>query len=133
MGGWVSNNQDCNDSNSAIHPYVNEICGNAIDDDCDGNTDIEINKTIHVGGLGKTISVPNLAHQSAFTVEAWVKIDNTNTNKVIEWLGGTNSAYFVVDNTGRLYYEGGGNAWNGGSTISAGPVSYTHLDVYKRQ
>jgi hypothetical protein len=120
MGGWVSNNQDCNDSNSAIHPYVNEICGNAIDDDCDGNTDIEINKAIHVGGLGKTISVPNLAHQSAFTVEAWVKIDNTNTNKVIEWLGGTNSAYFVVDNTGRLYYEGGGNAWNGGSTISTG-------------
>jgi hypothetical protein len=34
--GFVTNNMDCNGSNSAINPGAVEICGNAVDEDCSG-------------------------------------------------------------------------------------------------
>lgn len=36
--GFVANNQDCNDSNSAVHPNAPEIC-DGIDNNCDGIID----------------------------------------------------------------------------------------------
>jgi hypothetical protein len=34
--GWVEDPNDCDDTDFAVNPGVEEICGNLIDDDCDG-------------------------------------------------------------------------------------------------
>lgn len=37
--GYTYETGDCDDQNPAVHPGVTEICGNAIDDNCDGMVD----------------------------------------------------------------------------------------------
>ncbi len=44
--GYVDNNEDCNDSNAAIHPGASEICDEK-DNDCDGQVDEGISKTTY--------------------------------------------------------------------------------------
>ena len=37
--GCIHNGDDCNDSDNAIHPGINDVCGDGIDNDCDGIAD----------------------------------------------------------------------------------------------
>ncbi len=40
--GYIGQSGDCNDNNPAIHPNAAEICGNSVDDDCDGTADQDV-------------------------------------------------------------------------------------------
>ncbi|HYV95451.1 MAG TPA: MopE-related protein [Chitinophagales bacterium] len=44
--GYVADNTDCNDANSAIHPGAAEVC-NAADDNCNGQTDEGVQLTFY--------------------------------------------------------------------------------------
>jgi len=37
--GYVSENTDCNDNLSSVNPLAAEVCGNSVDDNCNGQTD----------------------------------------------------------------------------------------------
>jgi N-acetylneuraminic acid mutarotase len=48
--GYVSNNTDCNDSSSVIHPNATELC-DGLDNDCDGSIDEALTQTTFYGDL----------------------------------------------------------------------------------
>ncbi len=37
--GYIDNNEDCDDGDSAINPEATETCGDGVDNDCDGSAD----------------------------------------------------------------------------------------------
>ena len=39
LPGWVSAYDDCDDGDATIHPGAREVCGNAVDENCNGNLD----------------------------------------------------------------------------------------------
>jgi len=54
--GYVLNSQDCNDNNININPSVAEICGNGIDDNCDGRIDEVCSTQVQASQCGVTLS-----------------------------------------------------------------------------
>ncbi|MFM7770494.1 MAG: MopE-related protein, partial [Bacteroidota bacterium] len=67
--GYVMNNLDCNDSNSAVNPNATESCVNSIDDDCDG--------LINEGCVSQLIG-ENFTNPQSIAVAFWPNCSSTN-------------------------------------------------------
>jgi photosystem II stability/assembly factor-like uncharacterized protein len=116
-GPYVFIAADCDDTNANIHPYSVEVCGNGSDDDCDGNTDVEVNKALNFGGSGHSISIPFVAHSSTFTAEMWIKTSSPGFQNLIQWTGGPITSTFAISGSSLIgYFEGGG--FHGGINIA---------------
>lgn len=76
--GYVSNNTDCNDSNTAVHLGAIEICGNGIDEDCNG-LDLSCPMTWYRDADGDGYGNANVSVQSQ-TQPAGFVADHTDCN-----------------------------------------------------
>jgi Putative metal-binding motif/Secretion system C-terminal sorting domain/Fibronectin type III domain len=65
---------DCNDNNAAVRPFAQEICGNGIDDNCNGQVDEGCNPYQNATGLNTT----NLKSSSA-------KLNWSATANPVQW------------------------------------------------
>ena len=65
--GYVTNDDDCDDTRAAVHPGATEIC-NGLDDDCDGQTDEGYINTQVVCNQTSTVT-KNIASGCTYTVE----------------------------------------------------------------
>lgn len=55
-GGFVSNNDDCDDNNSSTYPGASEICGDGMDNNCDGNVDENCGTQLKAAMCGTTLA-----------------------------------------------------------------------------
>jgi len=90
--GFVGNDADCDDANASIYPNATEICGNGLDDNCDGAIDegcclftiASFAPTTGPVGTLVTITGTNLDNPTTFTIggATAIVISKTSTTLV---------------------------------------------------
>ena len=96
--GYVGNGADCDDTRANVHPGASEVCGDGVDNDCDGQTD---------EGCAISTTYFSLDQRVACTGSGWsrtVVMDLTNYQDLAAQDGYQN--YFV-------YYQLNYNVWTG--------------------
>ncbi len=69
--GYVSNDQDCDDSRSTTYPGANETC-NLIDDDCDGSVDEGLENTFYADADGDGFGNANITASACYPPQGFV-------------------------------------------------------------
>lgn len=142
---YVANADDCDDDNVDINPSAIEICGNGIDDNCDGQTDVLFNNGLDFGGAGHQLTTPNIVYSNSFTYETWVKMSSADLGErffLAEWAGSGIGGSFQIIPSGHVgYHEGGGasfgdvivdNAWHHIALVRNGNNVKIYIDGVER-
>ena len=117
LAGWVTNNTDCNDANSAVTPQWNPICFGPGGDTVDANSGVEsmlqVGTDIYMSG-----SFTSWGGVSATNVARW---DGTTFNALGTGLGGGRAA--------AMSY-GAGKIFMGGTFTTAGGVTANRVAAW---
>lgn len=77
--GYVSDNTDCDDTNPLVNPGSTEICGNGVDDNCDGNMDEGLKLIFYADSDGDGFGNANASIEECSPPTGYV-VDNTDCN-----------------------------------------------------
>ena len=84
--GFVENSNDCNDNNANVFPGAMEICGDGLDNNCNGTTD----EACPAGPCGDTFLVINAITQNNYHAEIAIESDAiVNSSNSILFTAGT--------------------------------------------
>lgn len=93
--GYAAINGDCNDNNALINPGATEICGNGIDDDCDGSIDegCTLSLILRPNANGS----PTECEKSGTGGWNWDRVDEVTADDGATYVRGTASGSWQTD------------------------------------